>query len=166
MSAPHSNKSSQVKKSSERVNTRTTCRTIAHIYVYASPLHRRHCCYSLNARPLSWQNPSGTCLLFGLHVCCVVCCVDCFCACCVAWCDGLMPWCLPCCFQCRHGFLGVWFWRWVRVVHVIICKCVVQRGVASKPCTVDKCPHYSTTRDPRSSPGDGTPRSICFPIPG
>ena len=62
---------------------------------HASSLHRRHCCYSLNARPFSRQNPPGTCLLCGLRVWCVVCCVVCLCACCVAWCDGLI-WCGVC----------------------------------------------------------------------
>ena len=63
------------------------------------PLRQRHCCYSLNARPFSSQNPSGTCLLCGLRVCCVVC----SCACCVAWCDGLMLLCLRCCWHCCYA---------------------------------------------------------------
>ena len=42
--------------------------------------------------------------------------------------------CLRCCFECRNGFLCMCVvLEAVRVVHVIICKCVVQRGVASIP---------------------------------
>ena len=60
---------------------------------------------------------------------------DRFCVCCVAGCGGcgLVRWycavCLRRCFKCRNGFLCVVL-EAVRVVHVIICKCAVQRGVA------------------------------------
>ena len=72
------------------------------------------------------------------HACCVVC-VS------AVWSDVLSPfaravwsgamvlyarWCLRCCLKCRKWVSGCVVLEAIRVVHVIIYQCVVQRGVA------------------------------------
>ena len=76
--------------------------------------------------------------VWSVRVCCVVCCVVSFRACCVAWCEDLMLQVFVLLFQvskwvCRFVVLEA-----VRIVHVIICKCAVQRGVAQGTRSAEK----------------------------
>ena len=121
MSAPHRNKLSRV-NSSERANTRTACLLIAHIRVRilstsTALLLLSECTTvlptkSIRDMPAVWS----ACLLCGLMLC------------------GLVRWSyavvFALLFQVSKLVSGCVVLEAVRVVHVIICKCVVQRGVA------------------------------------
>ena len=79
---------------------------------------------SIRDMPAVWF----ACLLCGL-LCCLL-----LRTCCVAWCDGLTLWCFALLVHVSKWVSGCVVLEAVQVVHVIISKCVVQRGVAGMRC--------------------------------